>query len=97
MDEREKELREKLIDIVDPEIGVSIMEMNLVDEVKIEGNKAYVTYHLTAPFCPPVFALHIGKNIKKAAKSIEGIDDAEVKLKGHVQEEDINKMLDSMV
>jgi len=97
MDEREKKIREKLRDVVDPEIGASIMDMNLVDEVRIEGNKAYITYHLTAPFCPPVFALHIGKNIKKVAKGVEGIDEVDVKLKDHVQAEDINKMLDSMV
>lgn len=97
MDEREKKIREKLRDVVDPEIGASIMDMNLVDEVRVEGNKAYITYHLTAPFCPPVFALHIGKNIKKVAKGVEGIDEVDVKLKDHVQAEDINKMLDSMV
>jgi metal-sulfur cluster biosynthetic enzyme len=97
MDEREKEIREKLRDVVDPEIGASIMDMNLVDEVRIEGNKAYITYHLTAPFCPPVFALHIGRNIKKVAKGVEGIDEVDVKLKDHVQADDINKMLDSMV
>jgi len=97
MDEREEELREKLKDVVDPEIGVSIMDMHLVDEIKIEGDVAYITYHLTAPFCPPVFALHIGKNIKKVAKSIKGIKNAEVKLEGHVQAEDINKMLESIV
>lgn len=97
MDERENKIREKLKDVVDPEIGVSIMEMNLVDEIRIEDNKAHITYHLTAPFCPPVFALHIGKNIKKVAKGVEGIDEVEVRLKDHVQADDINKMLDSMV
>ncbi len=96
MEKREEEIREKLKDVVDPEIGVSIMEMHLVDEVRIENNKAYITYHLTAPFCPPVFALHIGRNIKKVAMSIEGIDGVDVKLKDHVQAEDINKMLESM-
>ena len=92
-DEKISKLREKLKEVVDPEIGISIMDMNLIDEVKMEENKAQITYHLTTPFCPPKFAFHIGNSIKKVAKSVEGIDEVTVILKDHEQKEDINKML----
>jgi len=95
-DERMEKLKEKLKEVVDPEIGVSIMDMNLVDEIKIEENKAQITYHLTTPFCPPMFALHIGKDIKNVARSIENIDEVMVRLKDHEREDDINQMLESM-
>jgi len=97
MDEKIEEIRKELKEIADPEIGVSIMEMNLVDEIRVEGKKAVITYHLTAPFCPAMFAMHIGRSIKKKALSVEDIEEAEVTVKDHVQTEEINKMLESMV
>ncbi len=43
--------------VVDPEIGLPITEMHLVDEITIkEDGEIFIKYHLTAPFCPPIFA-----------------------------------------
>ena len=91
--EKEKEILSALKDVADPELGFSILEAGLIDEVKVEGNKAFITYHLTAPFCPPPFALFIGKQIKEKALSVEGINEVEVTLQGHIMEEEINRML----
>ena len=43
---------EELTKIVDPEIGVSIMELELIDKVDIDNGKVNVDLHLTSPFCP---------------------------------------------
>jgi len=91
--EKEREVLESLRDVADPELGFPIVEAGLIDEVKVEGDKVSITYHLTAPFCPPPFALHIGKQIKERAQAIEGIKEVEVILKGHIMEDEINKML----
>jgi len=84
-------IRQKLTTVVDPEIGVPITEMNLIDEVKVEGGDVMVTFHLTMPFCPPVFALQISKDIKEKAKSIEGVRSVKVNLIKHVNADEINK------
>ncbi|MGB9608285.1 MAG: metal-sulfur cluster assembly factor [bacterium] len=91
--EKEKEILEALKDVEDPELGFSILEAGLIDEVKVEGDKVSITYHLTAPFCPPPFALYIGKQIKEKAQMVEGINKVEVTLQGHIMEDEINKML----
>ncbi len=45
-------LREGLKEVVDPEIGLNIIELGLVRDVVIEDDKAVVTMILTTPFCP---------------------------------------------
>lgn len=44
--------REHMREIIDPEIGLNIIELGLVRDVKIEGQQAEVNMILTTPFCP---------------------------------------------
>lgn len=84
-----------LQDVVDPEVGISIVDMELIDEVNIEGDSVSVNYHLTAPFCPPVFALMIGRDIKEKVSKMSGVNKVQVKLTGHMMADDINKQLEA--
>lgn len=45
-------LREKLREIVDPELGLNIIQLGLVRDLIIEDNSAHVKMILTTPFCP---------------------------------------------
>lgn len=45
-------LREALKEVVDPEIGLNIIELGLVRDVVIEKDKANINMILTTPFCP---------------------------------------------
>lgn len=78
---------------MDPEIGFPITEMRLVDEIRVEGKRATILYHLTAPFCPPPFALHIGREIRRKAMEVPGIEEVEVTVQNHVQADRINQIL----
>jgi len=91
---KEKEILEKMKIVVDPEINCPITDMELLDEIKVEGNKAKVTYHLTAPFCPPVFALYIGRQIKEKAKEVPGISDVKVVLQNHMKAKEITETIE---
>ena len=46
------QLRETLREVVDPELGLSIIELGLVRDVVIDDNSARVDMILTTPFCP---------------------------------------------
>jgi len=93
---KEKEIHEKLKEVRDPEFGFSIVEANLIDEIKVKGDKARILFHLTMPFCPPPFALQIGRDIKKRASEVPGIKEVEVRVQSHVMAEEINKALQKM-
>lgn len=45
-------LEEALRDVVDPELGLNIIELGLVREVEVENSSAKITMILTTPFCP---------------------------------------------
>jgi metal-sulfur cluster biosynthetic enzyme len=45
-------LREKLSVVVDPEIGMNIIQLGLVRDVQIENDIARMKMILTTPFCP---------------------------------------------
>ncbi|MFQ6085650.1 MAG: metal-sulfur cluster assembly factor [Candidatus Bathyarchaeia archaeon] len=91
--DKEEEVWESLKKVVDPEFGFSIIARGLVDEIKVKGEKAVIKYHLTVPFCPPVFALHIGRQIRERAKEVQGIRDVEVMVQQHMQSDMINETL----
>ncbi|MEM1951480.1 MAG: iron-sulfur cluster assembly protein, partial [Candidatus Nitrosocaldus sp.] len=64
---------EELSKIVDPEINVSIMELQLVDNVEIKDGNVKVELHLTSPFCPAVFGFKIAQDIRDNLKRIDGV------------------------
>ena len=43
---------EKMREVVDPEIGLNIIELGLIRDVLVEDDKAEVNMILTTPFCP---------------------------------------------
>ncbi len=88
VDAVEKELEK----VVDPEIGLPITEMHLVDEINIQENgEIFIKYHLTAPFCPPIFAEDIGMNIRTLTSKLEGVKKVTVILHGHALANEINQ------
>lgn len=44
--------REKLSEVVDPEIGMNIIQLGLVRDITVEENTARLKMILTTPFCP---------------------------------------------
>src|SRR5207248_10721044 len=88
VDAVEKELEK----VGDPELGHPITEMHLVDEINIQENgEIFIKYHLTAPFCPPIFAEDIGMNIRNLTSKLEGVKKVTVILHGHALANEINQ------
>ncbi len=51
---KEEQLMESLRSVIDPEIGLNIVELGLVRNLDVDGDieKAKITMILTTPFCP---------------------------------------------
>ncbi len=50
-------LDKALREVIDPEIGLNIMELGLVRDARIEGDTAHIVMIMTTPFCPYAPAL----------------------------------------
>ncbi len=89
----ESAINAALSKIIDPELGRSITDLKLIDKLSIDQGSVVVEFHLTAPFCPPVFALKIASDIKAALVSVPGVTAAKVTLRGHYLAEAVNKQV----
>ena len=94
-----KQLRVKIFDelsaIVDPEINVSITELELIDEVDIQDGSVKIDLHLTSPFCPAVFGFKIRQDVHDNLLKIDGIDDVKVNVSNHFMAEQINNQVNN--
>lgn len=60
-------LEEHLDKVIDPELGLSILQLGLVRNVAVDGDHAVVTMILTTPFCP--YGPSIMESTRKAAEN----------------------------
>jgi metal-sulfur cluster biosynthetic enzyme len=92
-----QQIRRKIFDeltkVVDPEIGVSIMELELIDKVDIDAGKVAVDLHLTSPFCPAVFGFKIAQDVRDNIYKLTGINDVKVAVSNHFMADAINKQV----
>jgi len=74
----EDKIREALRKVIDPELGVSIVDLGLIYDIRYEGGEAEVEMTLTSPGCP--LAPVIDKKIKEALKNVPEIKKLTVEL-----------------
>jgi ATP-binding protein involved in chromosome partitioning len=79
--------------IMDPELGRPITDLRLIDKMTVIGGSVDLEFHLTAPFCPPIFALKIASDIKAGLLAVPGVTEARVTLRGHYLADAVNKQV----
>ena len=69
---------EALRGVIDPEIGLDVVELGLVYAVEVDAGTAHVRMTTTSPACP------LGEQIVAEAEArlreVDGIDDADIEL-----------------
>lgn len=77
MSTMETTIMEALRPVVDPEIGMSVVDLGMIREVSIgaEG-KVEVKMVLTTPFCP--LATFLTEQVRQAVASVPGVAEAHV-------------------
>ncbi len=86
-----KTVMKELKKVLDPEIGIPITEMRLIDDVKIDKGTVIVEFHLSMPHCPQMFATEIARSIRSVVSEIKGVKLAKINLKDHYMADQINK------
>ena len=74
----EKDIRNALKTVKDPELKLDLVVLGLVYEIEVKDQDAKVTISLTSPFCPG--AGQIVDETKAAIEGVDGVESAEVEL-----------------
>lgn len=74
----EDKIRDALAGVIDPELGVSIVDLGLVYDVRFEKGEAEVEMTLTSPGCP--LAPLIDKKVKEAVKKVKEVKKLKLEL-----------------
>jgi serine O-acetyltransferase len=76
---REEQIREALRDVLDPEVGIDIVDLGLIKEIIIsDDDKVEVDMVLTSQACPMVS--HLTEQVRRRVEGLHGIKSVEVKV-----------------
>jgi metal-sulfur cluster biosynthetic enzyme len=88
-----KEIEGQVIDalknVMDPETGMSMVDMQLINKVEEVDGIVSIEFIPSSPMCP--IAFYLAQEIKTAALKVPGIKKVKISCKGHMMEEQINK------
>lgn len=68
---KEEGLREALRSVIDPEIGMNVIELGLVRDIDIADNSAHIMMIMTTPFCP--YAPQLLEQSRRTAQDFLGV------------------------
>ena len=70
IDDKREGLLQALRAVIDPEIGMNVVELGLVRDTAIEDNRAHITMIMTTPFCP--YAPQLLEQTRRTAQDFLG-------------------------
>jgi metal-sulfur cluster biosynthetic enzyme len=90
-----KSVLERLSEVIDPETGVDVVRMRLVEDLEIdhEGCVSY-TFRPSSPLCP--IAVFLVMNIKAAVAEVPGITSQTIRVDGYVQAEELTELINQL-
>ncbi|WP_277553732.1 metal-sulfur cluster assembly factor [Halobaculum limi] len=84
-------VRERLDRVTDPELDTSIVELDYVEEIRIDDGEVFVAFTLPTAWCSPAFAWMMAADARDQVESLPGVDRAEIDLREHMHEREINR------
>jgi serine O-acetyltransferase len=74
----EAQIRDVLKEVIDPEVGIDIVDLGLIKEIIVNGTSVEIDMVLTSKSCPLVD--HLSDQVKRKVLGVCGIDKVEVKV-----------------
>ena len=84
-------IRDAVAVINDPHMGISIVEMGIVQDISVDGDEAKIVIKPTNPGCMSV--TRIAADAKTQAEKVEGVSKVVIVVEGHVMADTINEMI----
>lgn len=91
----EDKIMEALKEVVDPETGMNIVDMQLISKIEDKAGEIFIEFTPSSPLCP--IAFYLAEEIKKVALKVEGVNRVRISCKGHIMEEEISRLVNEDV
>jgi len=90
------ELREAIIErlksVIDPETGVDVVRMRLVENLIVKpGGRVSYTFRPSSPLCP--IAVFLVQQVKDAVDSVPGVISQKIEVDGYVAAEQLTELI----
>lgn len=85
------EVKRAVSNVVDPEMGLTLGELNLIKDVRRENNNIIVEFIATTPFCP--LAEILALMVKDAANAVAKDEKILIYIRNHINEKSINERI----
>lgn len=74
----EKQILKAIKKIIDPELGINIVDLGLIYKIEVKENKAMILMTLTSPACP--YGDTLVTSVREIAQKVNGIKGVKVKV-----------------
>jgi ATP-binding protein involved in chromosome partitioning len=91
--ELKSEVLRRLVQVIDPETGVDVVRMRLVEDLQVDAARGWVSYKLrpSSPLCP--LAVSLALNIREAVADVPGVGEQAIEVVGYVGADELNSLL----
>lgn len=72
----ENQIRDALKEVIDPEVGIDIIDLGLIKEIRVKGKSAEIDMVLTCKACP--LSDHLSSQVQRRALGVSGIEQVTV-------------------
>jgi metal-sulfur cluster biosynthetic enzyme len=92
-DTLEERILAKLRTVIDPETGVDVVRMRLLEALEVDEDCGVVryTFRPSSPLCP--LAVTLALAIRDAVAQVEGVAKQEIEVAGYVGAQELNALL----
>jgi metal-sulfur cluster biosynthetic enzyme len=91
--ELQQAIVDRLREVIDPETGVDVMRMRLIEDLRVDSETGRVSYRFrpSSPLCP--LAVHLALDIRRAVAETPGVAEQEIEVIGYVGADELNALL----
>lgn len=95
--ELKHKITERLGQVIDPETGVDVMRMRLIEDLEVDSGTGRASYKFrpSSPLCP--LAVSLVLDIRRAVAEVPGVTDQDVEVVGYVGADELNALLEEEV
>lgn len=83
---------EKLSTVIDPETGVDVVRMRLIEDLMVDENgRVSYKFRPSSPLCP--IAVPLSLMIQKAVAEVDGVSGQELQIVGYLRAEELTRWI----